>query len=631
MSRRAVVALVCLGGVVVVSALVLGLVVLRHLVAVSPPASSGYGLPGAPSEPSRPSLAVVAIADSAPLPLAVGFAQALADQLHCAPECLTQQYTDFEMDYILRGSGTHPRTLSKEAAAKAAKSLGVDCLVAVRLRSAGGGLRLDAIILRTGSEGSSSSVQLAGTRAGLPKMQTDLAKRVVSALGLRLTAEQIAGIGKPSFSAPAALEFYGSSRTARTMAEAESLRRRMLKADPGSIFANVQFVSLYARGPADCVDIQRAGAAAVLGRAEAQWPRNSLVRSLRAPLLARLYRYEQAQSVAMGLVRSDPDFAQAHADLSAVARRRRDTDLAVLEGQWYAALYPGNPFAHSALARAYLLTADNARRGHYHSKISWLTERKWRIAIDSCAREARTAVEQFPHCGPAWRTFIVAARELSDPGIGRAFSEARQSDPNNLAAYVEYGFALSPQWGGSRKKQAQILNLARERFGSTSRQAQVVEAALRQYSYSAEHTLGGRYEEDTLLPCTWNDRIQRDLRQSTALAACRNYLIAKQRDDVYATAKAGFETWQSPIWRHLYGMGCSFRYEDQRDTNALYQARNLFAACAREVPFEPSHQIRWGWCLSHLGDREEAKARFLRALELDPQNDTAKQKLQYVQ
>jgi len=631
MSRKIMILLACLGAAVFVSGIVSALILLRHF-AGGPVTVSSHGLPSPPPEPSQPTLAVVATADSVPSPTAVGFAQALADRLHCAPKCLTQQYTDFEVDCILNGTGTRLKALNTTEAKKIAKCLGVDCLVALRLRIAERDVRLDAIILRAKPKPGEFSVSLSGAETDLPKLQADLANRVVGVLGLALKPDQSAEIKKPNFSNPTALALYGKSRVAHTMAEAESLRKKMLEADPNSAFANLQFVSLYARGPADYLDVRRARAVSVLARAEKQWPGNSLVRSLRTPLLVKLYNYEDAEKTAIKLVRSDPNFALAHNDLSAVARRRCDADLAVLEGQWYTALWPSNPFAHSALACGYLLTASNARCGHYYSEMSWQTKRKWKSALESCVNEARTAIKLFPRCGPAWRTLIITGRELGDPQTQKAFEAARESDPNDLSAYVEYGFSLSPQWGGSQQAEMKVVGFARERFGTNSPQARVVEAAImRQYAYNAGYTLGGRYEDDMLLPCEWQDRIERDLQQSLALVECRNHVIARQRAKVYVAAKSGFETWHSLIWQNLYGMGCSFRYEDQQDRKALEKACELFAGCARQVPYETSFYIRWGWCLSHLGNPAAAKAKFLKALELDPLNDYAKEKLQYVQ
>lgn len=631
MARKIMILLICLGAAVVVSVVVAALILMRQFTG-EPVTVSSHELPSPPSGPSQPTLAVVATADSEPFPTAVGFAQALADRLHCAPKCLTQQYTDFEVDCIMRGTGTQLKTLSTTEAKKSAKCLGVDCLVALRIKTAERNIRLDAIILRAKPKPREVSVSISGAETDLPKLQADLANRVVGVLGLKLKPDQSAEIGKPNFSNPATLTFYGKSRMAHTMAEAASLHKKMLEADPGSAFANVQFVSLYVRGPADYLDIRRARAADVLARAEKQWPDNSLVRSLKAPLLVKLYNYEDAEKAALKLVRSDSSFALAHSDLSAVARRRGDADLAVLEGQWYATLWPSNPFAHSALACGYLLTAHNARRGHGYIEMSWQTKRKWKSTLESCVNEARTAVKLFPHCGPAWRTLIITGRELGDPQTRKAFEAACESDPNDLSAYVEYGFSLSPQWGGSRQDEMNVVNLARKRFGANSPQAQIVEAAImRQYTYNAGYTLGGRYEDDMLLPCAWRDRIGRDLQQSLALVKCRNYVIARQRAKVYTTAKSGFETWHSLIWRNLYGMGCSFCYEDQQDRKALEKACELFAECSRQVPYETSFYVRWGWCLSHMGNSAAAKAKFLKALELDPLNNFAKEKLRYVQ
>jgi hypothetical protein len=51
----------------------------------------------------------------------------------------------------------------------------------------------------------------------------------------------------------------------------------------------------------------------------------------------------------------------------------------------------------------------------------------------------------------------------------------------------------------------------------------------------------------------------------------------------------------------------------------------------RELPNDVIGRLQWGWCLSHQGHRAEAKAQFLKGLELDPGNQILKEKLQYVQ
>ena len=589
--------------------------------------------PGAPSEPPRPSLAVVAVGSRESYPLAIGFAQALADRLYCAPGCLTQQFSDFETDDLLHAKGFRPTTDLVAGSRRLAECLGVDCAVAVELKTAGKSVALQAAIYRTREKGAPVTARIIGAKSDLAKIQTQLAARVADVLGLAPNPQQAADLKTPNFSNPLALELYGRSRLANSMAEAEGFLLKMLDSDRQSLFGCVRFVDFYARGPADCVDIDHAQAPGVLEKAEGRWPRNSLVRGLRSPLLTRLYRYSEAQDTASELVEADGDLALAHADLASVARRRSDAELAVKEAQWAVALWPSNPFHHAALARGCLLAAHNARRGHYYNEMSRETNRTWQGALRLCVAESKKAAALDPRCGDAWRTLIVAGRELGEADdTERAFRAACASDPDDLAPYVEYGFSRSPQWGGSRQEEMQVVDMAGRRFGQGSAQRRIVEAGvIRQYMYSTELTLGGRFEDDLRLPCSWKDRIKADLEQSLALVQCREHTVNRERPEIYETAMQGSGKWPSPTWRYLYGMGCQFRYEDRVDRAALNMAAGLFSSFAKEIPYEPRGWIEWGWCLSHQGNPREARKKFLKALELDPQDHVAREKLQYVQ
>jgi tetratricopeptide (TPR) repeat protein len=81
----------------------------------------------------------------------------------------------------------------------------------------------------------------------------------------------------------------------------------------------------------------------------------------------------------------------------------------------------------------------------------------------------------------------------------------------------------------------------------------------------------------------------------------------------------------------LLARGYQFRWEEAHDRNALSEACKLLTVYVDELPNNNYGHDQLGWCLSHMGNRALAKKEFLRALELDPADDLAKEKLTYVQ
>lgn len=122
----------------------------------------------------------------------------------------------------------------------------------------------------------------------------------------------------------------------------------------------------------------------------------------------------------------------------------------------------------------------------------------------------------------------------------------------------------------------------------------------------------------------------RGMNEDALLITCRSLVAQKRRAELYAPASRGYYTFRTNEWRYLYGMACAFRYEDRKDRSDLLRAEELFRGCATQVPYDPRGHIQWGWCLSHLGRPDEARREFLKALALDPTNQLAKDKLQYV-
>lgn len=123
----------------------------------------------------------------------------------------------------------------------------------------------------------------------------------------------------------------------------------------------------------------------------------------------------------------------------------------------------------------------------------------------------------------------------------------------------------------------------------------------------------------------------RGMSEDALMIECRSLLAQKRRAEMYDVASRGYNAFRTYEWRYLYGMACAFRYEDKGDFSALNRAEELFRVCANELPYDPRGHIQWGWSLSHLGRRDEARREFLKALAIDPDNQVAKDKLQYVQ
>lgn len=122
----------------------------------------------------------------------------------------------------------------------------------------------------------------------------------------------------------------------------------------------------------------------------------------------------------------------------------------------------------------------------------------------------------------------------------------------------------------------------------------------------------------------------RGMNEDALLIECRSLIARRNRAELYDVASCGYRTFHTNEWRYLYGMACAFRYEDKGDSSELLMAERLFHTYAVQIPYDPRGHTQWGWCLSHLGRRDEARREFLKALALDPNNQSAKNKLRYV-
>lgn len=118
--------------------------------------------------------------------------------------------------------------------------------------------------------------------------------------------------------------------------------------------------------------------------------------------------------------------------------------------------------------------------------------------------------------------------------------------------------------------------------------------------------------------------------QSALELKCRVLMGLHRRAEMLEVAKKGFQIDPSPRWRMLLARGNAFRWEDAHDPGALTQVYKLLTVYVNELPQDPEGHDYLGWCLSHMGRRDSAKKEFERALELDPSDQFAREKMEYV-
>jgi len=195
-----------------------------------------------------------------------------------------------------------------------------------------------------------------------------------------------------------------------------------------------------------------------------------------------------------------------------------------------------------------------------------------------------------------------------------------------LDAYIGYAFTYSPQWGGKKNQQEQILAMADNALGKDSPGACIVRAQILMRNTEHEN------DRPEILALANKAIAKSGGKSEGALSLKCTVLIGlRRRAEMLEVAKKGFTLDPSPSWRMLLVRGFAFRWEDARDPKALAMAYLLVNDYVDQIPYDPTGHGYLGWCLSHMGRRAEAKKEFEAALELDPSNEFAKEKMSYVQ
>lgn len=602
-------------------------------------ASLDYARIDVPADPPPPNSIVVAIfrpsGDAEAKHYAIGFARALADRLHCAPKCVTLQYST-----TTTGQQMSPMDLdtlkapTDEQASKLGKTLGVRWVVSGDFELTGGSASIRAQVIDLSGEAEGGPIELQGGLSDLPALQKAAVDAVAKRARLEQNSARSSALLRPNFANPKVLSLYGRSVLADDIRTTEALRWEAVKLDPNSDFAVIRLLEFYAYGPAGYREIAgEKRLSGLIADAGKRSPGNSHIALLKGMLLTKQYEYQAAEDVLRQLVDDDPRMCMGRSALARLARERKNAQLAMDESLEVVSQWPTNARYRASLASSYGAAASRARQGRYYGKMTARVEREWRKNSEDRYREAVMATRLDPNCSLAWRQILNVARELGiDGDIDRAYRELLRIDPKDSDAYISYAFAFSPQWGGSDADQERIMDDVDKVYGKGTWEAEMVRGLiLLGNSPSGEGRVGGGCSQEIMrLADDVSSKCKTEC-EGVMLLKCRAYMVTRRRAEFLQVADQGFERWRSPEWRYMLGMGLAFRYEDKRDRADLDRAEQVWAKYVKEIPYDPRGHIQWGWCLSHQGKREEAKARFLKALEIDPGNEKALEKLKYVE
>ena len=560
---------------------------------------------------------------------AVGFARALADRLYCAPTCLTQQPgANAIADHLYARKHPPEDPISDELAKAAGKSLGVRYVITGDLQLRGDELTISASLLDVSTSAQKPPMKVSGKLSDLPAMQVALVSQIVGAMKLQPSPAEEKEVRRANFSTPKTLALYARSSLTEDVKEAARYRWQAMEADPRSLFAAIRLLEYYVYGPATCVDIRNEKRLPEFLAASARrFPDNSHINFLAGWLLAKRFEYSKAEAQLRSVVRTDPKLGAAHHALAHLAIYRGNSELAAEEAHALVSLWPTSARARATLADACTSAARSARRGHFYAEMSTEIRKAWQENSEAAFREASTAVQlDRDHCN-TWYIILTTGRELGrSTDVKKAFRELTRINPKHAGAYVEYAFCSSPQWGGAPGQQEEILSLADKAFGKGSGEACLVRAQVMLCNLNHEEQ---RSEILRLADEAVNK--SKGTNQSALELKCRVLIGLRRRAEMLEIAEKGFRMNPSPGWRLLLARGYQFQYEDRGDRDALDKAANLLSVYVEEIPFDPGGHDLLGWCFSHQGKREAAKKEFLTALELDPNDKIAKEKLRYVQ
>ena len=564
---------------------------------------------------------------------AIAFARALADKTYCSPKHVTQQVTTDEISAAICRAKREPMAaISDNVAIKLGKKLAVAYVVSGDFTLSGNKASISCVIADTASQTARQTLSVSGTLAELPALQSKLAVAVVSAMKIKTGTSVLAELKRPNFTNSKTLILYGRSCFAQPK-DCEALRWKTVEADPKAEFPVTHLLNFYKCGPSTCAELRRNSRLnQALSSSFSRFYGNSQIAILHGLLLAKKSRYKQAAAILQAVADNDPKMIRAHTALAYVGILRQDGQLALSESQKAALAWPNNAYLHAALSCAYSALAFDARHGHYSADMSPSVRRIWESNSEKSSDEARIAVKIDPDCSDGWFSVLDNGLQLSwRQDVNEAYKQLVRLEPTNVDVYTSYAFCFSPQWGGSDSEQEKVFAQAEKMFPRGSHKPLVVRALSLSSNFTANGRVGSPYGSEIQ---TLADEISRKIgaqSQDAITVRAQAYEINRRRPEFLQVSKLAYEKWGGLTWQYRYGMGCAFAYEDKMDNAYLRKALELFTDYRDQIPYDPRGYVQVGWCLSHLGRRAEAKAQFLKALQLDPANESAREKLKYVQ
>lgn len=559
---------------------------------------------------------------------AIGFARALADRIYCAPHHVTQEITTSEVSASLcRTQKDIAAPVPDDLALRLAKEMGTNYVITGDMTVNGSTADISVCVTDTRDPKHKSVSKISGDIASLPQLQTKAVDLVISAMKIK---GNFPDLQKPNFTKAETLKLYGQSFAAATAHQTEALRWKTVDTDPGASFPIIRLLEYYYFGPSSCADIKNnTRLTALLDNCRRD---DSHIGLMRAVLLQKECKYADAERAVREVIKSDPEMLGAHADLAYIAELRQNGTLAVAEAKGASEAWPNNPSYHVVLAQSYSRLATNARHSHYITEIGYAKSQVWRECCENAMKEAYAAIKIDPDFSEAWFSVLNNGVQLSRySDRDRAYQELVKLDPTNPNVYTSYAYCFSPQWGGHDADQAEIFDQAEKAFPKGSYMPIYIRAMSMCDNVTDNGRVNGPWAGEVLRLADEVSAKAGPESQDAAQVRFQAYELNRKRDDLIKVSEYAFKKWGGLQWQYRVGMGCAFTFEKKHDTAALERARQLFADYEKEVPFDPRGYIQVGWCLSHQGKPAEAKAQFLKALELDPNNAAAREKLQYVQ
>ena len=546
-----------------------------------------------------------------------GFATALGERMSCPHTSLILLRSTYEPT-----NGPEDRRRkraqqwSREAALRRGKRAGVRYILTGDALLTGDRISLSAELFDVTTGTRRADFKASGRLSELPSMQVSTAQQVVRAMGLKPDSEQSKALGQPTFAKPDTVLLWGKSYFEEDD-QARDLAWQAWQRDPGSELAAENVLACYTSGRDTYLDIRKdKRMSAFLESVSRRFPTDQDINSMIAYLYADQYQFKKAEMLLRSVVRTDPKYDYAHGLLRYVAAWRMNADLAVSEGRLRVAAWPTNAYAHSDLAEAYLLAADNARRGHPIRELTRARRRMWQANSESAFNEAAVAVRLDPDDAHAWCIVMMTSLDLKWRDYAdRAFREMVRIDPKDPTPYRYYAYGVAQDASGS-KRPNEVLALADKNLGAGSADACLV----RGWALLANSPKAQQFEEALSLAnkaLTKSGRSERS--RSSALDLKAQALDGLDRmQDLLRTTEEGFEMDPSPRWRLLLAAARIHAESQSRDPVALRETVELLTVYTDEIPFDSYGHMYLGCCLSRLGFQDLAVNEFAWAVALDP-------------